>query len=55
VRYLAAIKDTFEDTRSIIEPAGALGVAGVKKYINEKGIKGVSCNPVPFCICLNRR
>ncbi|KAI9202877.1 tryptophan synthase beta subunit-like PLP-dependent enzyme [Polychytrium aggregatum] len=29
----AAIKDTFEDTRSIVEPAGALGVAGVKKYI----------------------
>ncbi|KAJ3399867.1 threonine deaminase, partial [Chytridiales sp. JEL 0842] len=32
----AAIKDTFEDTRSIIEPAGALGVAGCKKYIHLK-------------------
>ncbi|KAJ3123923.1 hypothetical protein HK098_001568 [Nowakowskiella sp. JEL0407] len=31
----AAIKDVFEDTRSIIEPAGALGVAGYKKYIQQ--------------------
>jgi threonine dehydratase len=29
----AAIKDIFEDTRSIVEPAGGLAVAGVKKYI----------------------
>lgn len=29
----AAIRDIFEDTRSIVEPAGALAVAGVKKYI----------------------
>ncbi|KAJ3330437.1 hypothetical protein HDU76_005686 [Blyttiomyces sp. JEL0837] len=29
----AAIKDTFDDTRSIVEPAGALGVAGLKKYL----------------------
>ncbi|KAJ3227424.1 hypothetical protein HK099_002175 [Clydaea vesicula] len=29
----AAIKDVFEDTRSIVEPAGALAVAGLKKYI----------------------
>src|SRR5476651_2718308 len=28
----AAIRDIFEDTRSIAEPAGALGVAGIKKY-----------------------
>ena len=28
----AAIKDIFEDTRSIIEPAGALSLAGLKKY-----------------------
>ena len=27
----AAIKDVFEDTRSIVEPAGALSVAGNKK------------------------
>jgi threonine dehydratase len=28
----AAIKDVFEDTRSILEPAGALALAGLKKY-----------------------
>jgi threonine dehydratase len=28
----AAIKDIFEDTRGIVEPAGALAVAGLKKY-----------------------
>jgi threonine dehydratase len=32
----AAIKDIFEDTRSIAEPAGALSVAGVKKYIERE-------------------
>jgi threonine dehydratase len=36
----AAIKDVFEDTRAILEPAGALAVAGAKKYIHEKGIVG---------------
>jgi threonine dehydratase len=36
----AAIKDVFEDTRSVMEPAGALGVAGCKKYIKEKQIIG---------------
>ncbi|KAG8533020.1 uncharacterized protein KY384_001803 [Bacidia gigantensis] len=29
----AAIKDIFEDTRTIVEPAGALALAGLKKYI----------------------
>jgi threonine dehydratase len=29
----SAIQDIFEDTRSIVEPAGALSVAGIKKYI----------------------
>src|SRR5690606_20800882 len=29
----AAIKDVFQDTRSILEPAGALGVAGIKQYL----------------------
>lgn len=32
----AAIRDVFEDTRSIPEPAGALAVAGVKKYMLEQ-------------------
>jgi threonine dehydratase len=29
----AAIKDVYEDTRSIVEPAGALALAGLKKYV----------------------
>ncbi|KAK3322072.1 putative threonine protein [Apodospora peruviana] len=29
----AAIRDMFEDTRSIVEPAGALAVAGLKKWV----------------------
>jgi threonine dehydratase len=34
----AAIKDVFEDTRSIAEPSGALAVAGMKKYLEEHSI-----------------
>jgi len=33
----AAIKDIFSETRSVAEPAGALGVAGVKKYLEKNG------------------
>ena len=33
----AAVKDVFEDTRSIAEPAGALSVAGVKRFVKENG------------------
>jgi len=36
----AAIKDIFDDTRSVAEPAGALGVAGMKKYVERTGIQG---------------
>src|SRR5580693_4938622 len=36
----AAIQDVFEDTRSIVEPAGALAVAGVKKYVARDNCKG---------------
>ncbi|WP_166263453.1 threonine ammonia-lyase, biosynthetic [Marinobacter caseinilyticus] len=36
----AAIKDVFEDTRSISEPAGALAVAGIKKYVEREQIEG---------------
>jgi len=32
----AAIQDIFEDTRSIVEPAGALAVAGAKKYVADR-------------------
>jgi threonine dehydratase len=35
----AAIKDIFDDTRSIMEPAGALAVAGMKKYVADKRIE----------------
>jgi threonine dehydratase len=32
----AAIKDVFEDTRSILEPAGALSIAGAKAYVGRE-------------------
>ncbi len=35
----AAIKDIFDDTRSITEPAGALAVAGMKKYVEANKIQ----------------
>jgi threonine dehydratase len=36
----AAIQDVFEDTRSIVEPAGALAVAGLKQYVAREGWRG---------------
>jgi len=36
----AAIKDVFEDTRSILEPAGALAIAGAKEYAERHKLKG---------------
>jgi len=36
----AAIKDIFYDTRSLVEPAGALAVAGLKKYVTQNKISG---------------
>ncbi len=43
----AAIKDVFEDTRSILEPAGALATAGIKQYaaqhnMSEKTLIGIA-------------
>lgn len=35
----AAINDVFTDTRSILEPAGALAIAGMKKYVEAKNLK----------------
>jgi len=35
----AAINDVFTDTRSILEPAGALAIAGMKKYVEKHRIK----------------
>jgi len=43
----AAIQDIFEDTRSIVEPAGGLAVAAAKKYIVENEIKNQ--NLVAIC------
>ncbi len=36
----AAIKDIFDDTRSIAEPAGALSVAGLKAYVARENLTG---------------
>ncbi len=36
----AAIKDVFEDTRSILEPAGALAIAGARAYVERERIQG---------------
>jgi threonine dehydratase len=36
----AALKDIFQDTRSVMEPAGALGVAGLKQYAQTHGLQG---------------
>jgi len=38
----AAIRDIFEDTRSIVEPAGGLAIAGVKKYIADNKLENQS-------------
>lgn len=44
----AGIKDIFDETRSIVEPAGALSIAGAKKYISrhnltDKKIVTINC------------
>jgi len=38
----AAIKDVFEDTRAVLEPAGALAVAGAKAYVERHRLKGAA-------------
>jgi threonine dehydratase len=35
----AAIKDIFDDTRSVMEPAGALGVAGLKTWVAREDVR----------------
>ena len=30
----AAVRDAFEDTRAVLEPAGAVAIAGLKKYVD---------------------
>ena len=36
----AAIKDVFQDTRCVLEPSGAMGVAAIKQYVAQHRIKG---------------
>jgi threonine dehydratase len=36
----AAIKDVFQDTRSVLEPSGAMGVAAIKQYVAQHRLKG---------------
>jgi threonine dehydratase len=38
----AATKDIFDDTRAMAEPAGALAVAAIKKYVERNGVQGES-------------
>jgi threonine dehydratase len=38
----AAIKLGFNDTRCVLEPAGALGIAGMVKYVQKYGVRGKS-------------
>ncbi len=35
-----AMKDIYDDTRSITEPSGALAVAGIKRYVARSGVQG---------------
>ncbi|HET7788228.1 MAG TPA: threonine ammonia-lyase, biosynthetic [Myxococcales bacterium] len=43
----AAIKDVFEDTRSILEPAGALSIAGLKAYAERDHLEGETLVAIP--------
>ena len=38
----AAIKDVFDDTRTVMEPAGALAVAGMKTWVEREGARNQS-------------
>lgn len=38
----AAVQDVYEDTRAIAEPAGALAIAGIKKYFAASPGKGIA-------------
>lgn len=49
----AAIKDVFEDTRAVLEPAGALAVAGAKAYVERHRLKGATLAAVACGANLN--
>jgi threonine dehydratase len=36
----AAVKDVFDDVRAVAEPSGAVALAGLKKYVEQHGIRG---------------
>ncbi|SEP83088.1 threonine dehydratase [Faunimonas pinastri] len=38
----AAVKDIFDDTRAVAEPSGAVGLAGMKKYVEREGLSGAT-------------
>jgi len=38
----AAIRDIYDDTRTLVEPSGALALAGLKKYVAQKNLTGAS-------------
>ena len=38
----AAVKDLFDDTRSVAEPAGALALAGLKRYVEDTDLRGAA-------------
>jgi threonine dehydratase len=38
----SAVKSVYQATRSIVEPAGALATAGLKKYVRERNVSGQS-------------
>lgn len=47
----ATLQDVFNETRSILEPAGAVAVAGAKAYLKHYGLK-VRCRPLAGCVWL---
>jgi threonine dehydratase len=48
----AAIKDVFEDTRSILEPAGALATAGAKVWLARQGPGGAAASPTTTVVAV---
>ena len=49
----AAIKDVFEDTRSILEPAGALAIAGLKADVSRRSLQNQNLVAVACCANIN--
>ena len=45
----AAVENTFEETRSMLEPAGALAVAGMRKWVAEQNVEGLVSGWCKWC------